>query len=368
LNRRVLVILHEEQVGGASTAVLRTIPGLRERGWEFSFWVPRPSPLFDHLLDAGHEADGAERPIVYSLAAARLEPGVVARVRSAPAYIKAFRRHLRDRAPGLVHANSHTTLAEAWLARRMGLPTVFHVHEMFGDAVKWSLGRRAAFRAADPVIAVSDACANRLAVGGRRPLVVRNGVPLPEHAAEPRDGPALTVGTVGVISRRKGSDLFVEAAAIARESMPQLRFELVGAADEPLDADFARGVLGEAGRVGVEHLERTDVHERMANWDLFALPSRRDPFPLSMLEAMAAGLPSVGAAVDGIREQLTADTGVLVAAEQPQALAAAIVELAGDRVRRESLGRAARDRAAAEFSLERQVEGMDAAYRAATGD
>jgi glycosyltransferase involved in cell wall biosynthesis len=75
----------------------------------------------------------------------------------------------------------------------------------------------------------------------------------------------------------------------------------------------------------------------------------------------------VGAAVDGIREQLTADSGVLVAAEQPRALAAAIVELAGDRARREALGRAARERAASEFSLERQVEGMDAAYRAATG-
>jgi glycosyltransferase involved in cell wall biosynthesis len=126
-------------------------------------------------------------------------------------------------------------------------------------------------------------------------------------------------------------------------------------------------VIAEARRAGVEHVERADVAERMLAWDLFALASRRDPFPLSMLEAMASGLPSVGAAVDGIREQLTADSGVLVAAEQPRALAAAIVELAGDRARREALGRAARERAASEFSLERQVEGMDAAYRAATG-
>jgi glycosyltransferase involved in cell wall biosynthesis len=247
------------------------------------------------------------------------------------------------------------------------VPTVFHVHEMFGDGLKWSLGRRAAFCAANPVVAVSEACADRLAIGRRRPVVVRNGVPLPERPAEVREGPALTVGTVGVISRRKGTDVFVEAAAIARERLPGLRFELVGAADEPLDADFARGVLVEAERLGVAHLERADVAERMLSWGLFALPSRRDPFPLSMLEAMASGLPSVGAAVDGIREQLTADTGVLVAAEQPRALAAAIVELAGDRARREALGRAARDRAASEFSLERQVEGMDAAYRAATG-
>jgi glycosyltransferase involved in cell wall biosynthesis len=308
---------------------------------------------------------GAARPIAYSLAAARLEPGLAARLRATPGYLAAFRRHLRATTPALVHANSHTTLVEAGAARLAGVPTVFHVHEMFGDGLKWSLGRRAAFRAADPVIAVSEACADRLAVGRHRPLVVRNGVPVGEATTEIRDGPGLTVGTVGVISRRKGSDVFVEAAAIVRERLPELRFELVGAADEPLDADFAQRVIQDAGAAGVEHVERADVAQRMLAWDLFALPSRRDPFPLSMLEAMASGLPAVGAAVDGIREQLTDDTGVLVPAEQPRALADAIVELAGDRVRRESLGAAARRRVASEFTLERQVEGMDAAYRAA---
>jgi hypothetical protein len=51
--RRVLVVLHEDELGGASRAVLRCVPGLEERGWEFVYWVPRPSPLFDHLSSIG---------------------------------------------------------------------------------------------------------------------------------------------------------------------------------------------------------------------------------------------------------------------------------------------------------------------------
>jgi glycosyltransferase involved in cell wall biosynthesis len=366
LSGRVLVVLHEELVGGASTAVLRTIGGLEKRGWSFEFWVPRPSPLFDHLEARGHRVDGAERPIAYSLAAARLDPGIAARARATPAYLRAFRRRLREHPPALVHANSHTTLLEARLARSAGIPALFHVHEMFGEGLKWWLGRRVAFGAGE-VVAVSEACAARLASGRRRARVVRNGVELPERTAELSDGPGLTVGTVGVISRRKGTDVFVQAARIATARMPELRFELVGAADEPLDADWAGAVLDDARDAGITHLERADVGERMLGWDLFALPSRRDPFPLSMLEAMASGLPVIGAAVDGIPEQLDSGTGVLVSPEDPEALAGAIVELASDRDRRARLGHAARKRAATEFTLERQVAGIDAAYRTAIG-
>ena len=45
------------------------------------------------------------------------------------------------------------------------------------------------------------------------------------------------------------------------------------------------------------------MFERLARWDAFVLPSRSDPFPISMLEAMASGLPVVGTRRDGIAEQ-----------------------------------------------------------------
>ena len=366
--RRVLVVLHEHEIGGASTAVLRCVEGLESRGWRFSFWVPRPSPLFDRLRAAGAEVDGAERPIAYSLAGLRLAPGPAARMAAAPGYLRRFSRALDTAAPDLVHANSHVTLAELCVAKARRVPGLFHVHEIFGDGPKWDLGRRLAFGAAREVVAVSRACADRLEFGRRRARVVRNGVELPAARAEPTAGAALTIGTVGVISRRKGTDVLVEAARIAADRDPRLRFEIVGAASEPLDAAWAESVLAAARSAGVGHLDRADVAAKLAEWDIFALPSRRDPFPLSMLEAMAAGLPVIGSAVDGIAEQVAAGTGTLVPPDDPAALADAIVATAAlSPAERGAIGAAARARVGREFSLEAQVEGLDAAYRAAVG-
>jgi glycosyltransferase involved in cell wall biosynthesis len=365
--RRVLVVLHEDELGGASRAVLRCVPGLEERGWEFVYWVPRPSPLFDHLSSIGAEVFGRPRPIAYSLAALRLPPGTARRLAAIPGYAGGFARFLGELRPDLLHANSHTTLVDLCIARLRGVPSVFHVHEMFGEGAKWEAGRRLAFRASDEVVAVSAACAARLDRGRRRARVVRNGVPVPAEPSrrEAREG-GLTVGSVGVISRRKGSDVFIEAARIARELEPSLRFELVGAPSDPLDAEWARGVLTGAAAAGVAHVERADVAAKFGEWDLFVLPSRRDPFPLSSLEAMAHGLPVIATAVDGLPEQISERSGVLVRPEDPAGLARAIVELAArPAAERAALGSAGRQRVLAEFTIERQVAELDSVYRSA---
>jgi glycosyltransferase involved in cell wall biosynthesis len=174
------------------------------------------------------------------------------------------------------------------------------------------------------------------------------------------------VGTVGVISRRKGSDVFVEAARIVRERDPGIEFRMVGSPTDPLDAEWAEGVLARAAEVGVEHVPRADVPAQLAEWDVFTLPSRRDPFPIAMLEAMGSGLPVVGSRADGgIEEQLAGGCGVLVEPDSPHALAEAILRLRESPAERRRLGEAARRRVAEAFTLEHQAEGIDRAYRSA---
>ena len=62
---------------------------------------------------------------------------------------------------------------------------------------------------------------------------------------------------------------------------------MVGDAHELIERRWAQGVLRDARDAGIEHLPQTDVLERLRAWDAFVLPSRADPFPISMLEAMA---------------------------------------------------------------------------------
>jgi glycosyltransferase involved in cell wall biosynthesis len=339
---------------------------LAAQGWEFSFWVSRPSELFDHLAEQGHDVAGAPRHVEYSVRAWRVPPGVRARARSIPPYLRRFREFLRDRSPDLVHANSIMTVAEAMAARARGRAVLLHVHEMLPGGVRGSLLRRAAW-SLDQVVAVSRASAEPLRWRGRLPRIVYEGTPVPERTAEIRPDPhPFSVGTVAVVSTRKGSDLYVEAARRVLHESDAFRFEMVGAPNDAVEREWARGILARAEAIGVVHSPQADTFERYRSWDAFVLPSRADPFPIAMLEAMATGLPVIGARRDGLAEQITQECGILVEPEDAGALARAITSLASrDAGEREAMGRAARERVASRFNLERQAEAMHEAYLAA---
>jgi len=365
--RQVLVVLHEPQAGGAVLSVLRAVPELERMGWRFAFWAPKPSPLHDRLAAERRDVDGAPRYIDHSLRALRLPPGPRRRMASVPRYLRRFRRFVRERAPALVHANSILTLTEGVAASRLGLPVLLHVHEMVPGGVRGRLARRLAWSRLDGVVAVSDACGRTMTWDGRRPRIVHEAAPIPDKPVAIRSQPRpFTVGTVGVVSQRKGTDLFVDAAARVSERAPEIRFELIGGGADERDRRWIEATLARARAAGVAYAPRADVLSRMHEWDAFALPSRADPFPISMLEAMASGLPVIGTRVDGIAEQVTPDCGVLVPPDDPVALSDAVIRLASESgATREEMGRAARRRVSERFSIEVQARGLDVAYRAA---
>ena len=367
-SRRVLIAFHEPVLGGATLSVLRVIPRLEQRGWSFSFWAPRPSDLYDQLAARGHEVAGAPRFIQYSGRALRLPPGPRRRLASVPSYVRAYRAFLRKAGPQLVHANSIICIAEALIAKRDGYPVLLHVHEMLPTGLRGRLMRQAAWRRLDAVVAVSAASAAAMSLGTRTPRIVYEAASVPDEPAVIRDSPLpFTVGTVAVVSTRKGSDLFVDAAEmlLARKDA-RYSFEMVGAPNDAVERDWATGLLGRALASGIAHRDRADVAECLRRWDLFVLPSRADPFPISMLEAMASGLPVVGTAVDGLTEQVTDSCGLLVPADDPAALAGAIERMrASPRRQRAAMGAAGRERVASRFSLDHQAEALDDAYRAA---
>ncbi len=159
----------------------------------------------------------------------------------------------------------------------------------------------------------------------------------------------------------KRIDLLLEAVARVR---PREAFKLVvlaGGDWSPFAAQVRR--LGLEDRVLVrENVFEIEDYLQAADLGLFA--SASESFCLSVLEAMWFGCPSVTTAVGGIPEVVRdGETGVLVGEASPDALAGAVGDLLADPARRERMGRAARARAAAEFSADAIVPRYEALYR-----
>jgi glycosyltransferase involved in cell wall biosynthesis len=371
--RRLCVLFHESHTLGAGLSVVRVLEHLEAYGWTSSGWFPGDGPLLAESARALARRGVREKPIAFSVAAWRRAPGIGARLRNTPGYMTAFTRWLLDVRPHLIHANSLLMLPEATVARTLGLPVIVHVHELPPPGRKRDATVRWAAAVADVLVGVSTPVADMLREhGGRTPVAtVYNGVPVRDGAADKRrDESTFTVGTVGYVSRGKGTDIFLSAAEIALRSRPQIRFEHVGHPRLWGDDEFDRKVDEWAAspwlQGAVTFLGPASVPEALARWKIFVLTSRTEAFPLSSLEAMAAGLPVISTDVGGLPEQIThLETGILVPRDDPEAIAEWIVRLHDDAPLRAHLGEAARKRVRESFTLERQAEGLHAAYEEA---
>jgi glycosyltransferase involved in cell wall biosynthesis len=361
---RLLVVFHESEALGAGRSVLQAIGPLRRYGWTASGWFPGDGPLLEEAAASIPTRAHRSKPIRYSVRGWRAEPGVVARLQDTPGYLRAFRQMLLHVRPHVVHANTLRTLPEARVARRLGLPVVVHVHELPVPGAKRAITIRAAARTADVLVVVSEAVARvvRRHAGDTPTLVAYNGV-----AASGEGGAAATsstVGTIGTVCRTKGTDVFLEAAALARERRPELLFEHIGQTGLDEDVEFEQRVSALAGSATL--LGRRPASEGLDRWEMFVLASRQDAFPLATLEAMAAGVPVIATRVGGLPEQIEhLESGVLVEPENPSALADWIVRLHDDPELRRRLASSAASRVQERFTIERQGAVLHEAYLAA---
>src|SRR5690606_10023317 len=121
-------------------------------------------------------------------------------------------------------------------------------------------------------------------------------------------------------------DPLTAIAALARLRELDWRCEFIG--DGPLRPEVEAALRGSGIEDRVELLgARDDVPERLAAAQLFLLSSRREGFPVSVLEAMRAGLPVVASDVGGIGEALTPGCGSLVEPGSAAVLADALAPL-----------------------------------------
>jgi glycosyltransferase involved in cell wall biosynthesis/ribosomal protein S18 acetylase RimI-like enzyme len=160
----------------------------------------------------------------------------------------------------------------------------------------------------------------------------------------------LIVGTVGRLVGEKGHREIIDAARQVRAELPHARFIAVGGSD-PGKADALIPEEVEAARDDVLFTGwRDDVPELLSLMDVFVLASWREGMPRSAIEAAAMGKPLVLTNIRGCREVVRDGIeGLLVPRQEPNALAAAILQLLRDQPAREEMGAAARIRAVERF-------------------
>lgn len=181
-----------------------------------------------------------------------------------------------------------------------------------------------------------------------------------------RDGYRL-VGIVGRLHPIKGHLDFLCAAAQLVRRQPCTRFVVVGDGDMRPDLEDKAKKLGIAGRVHFAG-HREDIPAVLALLDVLVISSYSEGCPLSVLEGMAAGKAIVSTRVGGIPELIDDDeTGVLVPAGDPTALAKAVERVLDDRVFRERVQCKAKKEFRQRFLVARTAEAIGSVYLSALG-
>ena len=278
----------------------------------------------------------------------------------------------RDHA--LVHLHSSKAgavgrLALASLGRRRP-PSVFTPHGwswLAGGRLArvYRLFERIMIPVTTAVVAVSEEerADGQTVLGSRgdRILVNPNGVDVsrfcPEGPHAERTGDPLVV-SIGRLCYQRAPDLAVAALALMRTRAARLR--LVGDGEDRAAIERQAESLGLTGRVELPGF-RPDPAPDLRAADVVIVPSRYDGMALTLLEAMACGAAVVATRVAG--SSALGEAGVLVPAEDPQALARAVDGLLAAPDQRRLLGLAARQRAAELFSLDRSLDAILALWQ-----
>jgi N-acetylglucosaminyldiphosphoundecaprenol N-acetyl-beta-D-mannosaminyltransferase len=302
----------------------------------------------------------------FSSSTAGSHPRKLARALTGPAEFAAalargYRPHLLH-----VHLGGPVSLyREALYARAAqahGVPTLIHIHATHGLEQTVARSRLAAgtmrrlLRGASMVLVV-----NRPAValaqswaGPEVPVRVLYNPVDPDDLTVPArhdPEPPVRILYMGWIIRAKGVWDLLDAVPIVRAQAPDVQFVFAGhGADfDEFQAEVGKRAFGSEVQV-LGWVQGEQRRAAYADADIFCLPSHSEGFPVTVVEAMTAGLPVTASRISGIPDAVIHDeTGLLFEAKDVGGIADALVRLALDRDLRVAMGAAGRERATSNF-------------------
>ena len=271
--------------------------------------------------------------------------------------------------PELVHALSgHAARSAAAVSDALGIPEIITAHHYLTRPGELGFHKRVR-----RVLAVSQALRENLVNTGKLPRervgVVPNGIniaayaPREEPEAAPGEAPRIpVVGFFGRLTKRKGPEYLVRAAAELTERGHEAEYLFAGEGPERANLEKLTSKLGVRKRITFREgpVIGRDIIPTM---DVFVAPSLQEALGTTILEAMACGVPVVASAVGGIFTVIRdCENGLLAPPKDHMALADRIQDLFLNSARRREIARAGRETVETEFSLETMVAATEEAY------
>jgi glycosyltransferase involved in cell wall biosynthesis len=393
----VLLVHHRSELGGAPASLSYLIRELDTQQFEPHIYCP-PGPAADLFRESGaivHTGPVAGFTHIWaSTYRGRRWLLFLRELAQLPAHVFRFKRTLRETRYELVHFNDSPLIPAASLAKRAGLPVVWHLRSALpegGTDRRSQLVRAAIRRFADESIAINHDVGDVFGVGS---TVVPNSVDLDRfRPGDPSAAKAAlglepdrpVVSYFGFIYPSKGFHEFIEAAARLRDEGVDASYLIVGGAVR--GEEFFRTVVGRSLQLAdltrdyeseakslVHKLGLSDVvrfvpfTQDTANLyqasDVVVAPSRGPELGRPVIEAAASGVPVVASGSrTGGGVVVPDETGVLVDDESVDTLADAVAELLRDPERRQRLGKAARAHAETNFDPATNARRIEAIYR-----
>src|SRR5579863_912095 len=251
--------------------------------------------------------------------------------------IRAVARRLGELQPDVLHThNAAAHIVGAPAAKLSGVPVVVQTRHGMHGMTGWKnrLGNRLATWLTHKMVAVSGSAAAVARAVDRIPdarlEIIRNGVDLNlyrQSEGSQRVPAGKAIHAARLDHTTKDQRTLLRAVRLVVDQRPEFKLDIVG--DGP-DRSALEALCDELKlRSHVAFLGfRGDVHELLLQADMFVLSSVTEGLPITLLEAMAAGLPVVSTDVGGISELVVRnETGLLVPPQSPEPLAGAILEL-----------------------------------------
>ena len=347
---RIIFVLHGHECGGAEKHALMLMEGVKSEGHEVAFAGPMDSWLAENARAAGIPCIHVPMHGFYDAYSLYL-------------LIKAAKGFKADLLHGHLGRGSHYAGLASQLLK---IPMIATAH---------STNTHKHFKRANNIIAVSSAVREQLVDKGysrERITLIHNGVPDPAVGGADRSAIRSQLGLADreialcMVARfipDKGHELAVTALADLKQA--NVLLFLIGKAEGKCYQAVRRQVRDLGLERQIRFLgQRENVNELLRGMDIYLAPSRREAFPLSILEACGAGLPMIATRVGGIPEIISdRENGLLFDSNDTASLVGLLNELLASPDYRGTLSERARQNFTVNLSIKKMLDSCIELYR-----